>query len=165
MAQRTSYKIKRNWGLSNSLEVSVKPFQRLVGAAAIGGRPSQRAKFPYPSKAPQKGECQGAPWQRGTAQVGGSPCYTYAFFYPLSAFFFGRKRHKEKSLAKKKCRKERFARCDERPRLRALDCGRFLRKATQKLSNKQFDKPQFNDYKIAKMPLCQFDTMALTFFT
>ena len=26
------------------LEVSLKPFQRLVGAAAIGGRPPQRAK-------------------------------------------------------------------------------------------------------------------------
>ena len=37
-------------------KVSLKPFQRLVGAAAIGGRPPQRAKLPYPSKAPQRGE-------------------------------------------------------------------------------------------------------------
>ena len=38
------------------VEVSLKPFQRLVGAAAIGGRPPQRAKLLYPSKAPPKGE-------------------------------------------------------------------------------------------------------------
>ena len=31
------------------VEVSLKPFQRLVGAAAIGGRASQGAKFLYPS--------------------------------------------------------------------------------------------------------------------
>ena len=31
------------------LGVSLKPFQRLVGAAAIGGRASQGAKFLYPS--------------------------------------------------------------------------------------------------------------------
>ena len=38
------------------LKVLLELFQKLVGAAAIGGRPPQRAKLLYPSKAPPKGE-------------------------------------------------------------------------------------------------------------
>ena len=47
------------------LKVLLELFQKLVGAAAIGGRPPQRAKLPYPSKAPQKGECRASARQRG----------------------------------------------------------------------------------------------------
>ena len=63
------------------------------------GRSSQRAKFSYPSQAPQKGECRASARQRGTTQVGGSPFSTKLFLNRLSAFLLLPLAQK-KSLAK-----------------------------------------------------------------
>ena len=57
------------------LKVSLKPFQRLVGAAAIGGRSSQRAKPLIVGMRHRGMNDKPYAWQRGTAQVGGSPFY------------------------------------------------------------------------------------------
>ena len=87
------------------LKVLLELFQKLVGAAAIGGRPPQRAKLPYPSKAPPKGEFSpkakrgdtfacGKGGERfaigevNTSQVGGSPFPIKAYLNRLFAFFF-----------------------------------------------------------------------------
>jgi len=67
------------------LKVSLKPFQRLVGAVANGGRPSQRAKYPLSFKAPRKGEFRRSR-KRENTQVGVFPFDTKAYFKPLSAF-------------------------------------------------------------------------------
>ena len=53
------------------LKVSLKPLGRLVGAAAIGGRPPQRAKYPLASKAPRRGS--------GNHTSGGFPVPSNAF--------------------------------------------------------------------------------------
>ena len=115
-------------------KVLLELFQKLVGAAAIGGRASQGAKFPYPSQAPQRGECRAVARQRGTAQVGGSPFYTKPFqiAYPLFSLAVEAQR--------KKLSKKEHAAGDVSPRARGDQRsarwmgGRFLKKATEKLS-------------------------------
>ena len=76
-------------------------------------------------------------WQRGTAQVGGSPFYTKPFkiAYPLFSLAveaqrkkLGKKEHADKEISPR-------ARGDQRS-ARWMG-GRFLKKATEKLSTRQ----------------------------
>ena len=60
-----------------------------------------RRETPYRSKAPPKGECQAEAWQRGTAQVGGSPFETKANLRMMPAFFFGSRGAKKKAWQKR----------------------------------------------------------------
>ena len=129
------------------------------------GRSSQRAKSLYPSKAPPKGECRASARQRGTAQVGGSP-YTIRQKQTLCPLFsltpkaqmktgyaaLRRKSLRDSRLAKKKCRKRNFARCDERPTLRALDRRSLFEKSDVKTFKKtspwRTDKLQFINHNV-----------------
>ena len=144
------YRCVKNATALSCWKVSLKPFQRLVGAAAIGGRASQGAKLPYRSKAPQRGECQAAGLAEGNRTSGGFPFLHKAFSNRLPAFFFGSRGANENSL---RCaqlqlasrfalsKKEHAAR-DISPRARGDQRsarwmgGRFLKKATEKLSTR-----------------------------
>ena len=68
------------------LKVLLELFQKLVGAAAIGGRPPQRAKLLYPSKAPPKGEFSPKA-KRGEPHKWGVPLSTQAFSKSFTRFF------------------------------------------------------------------------------
>jgi hypothetical protein len=68
------------------LKVLLELFQKLVGAAAIGGRASQGAKLPYPSKAPQRGEFSPKA-KRGEPHKWGVPLSTQALSKPFTRFF------------------------------------------------------------------------------
>ena len=64
------------------IEVSIKPFQRLVGAAAIGGRASQGAKLLIVRKRHERvnfGEAE-----RGKTHKWGFSLSTYRLFKPLA---------------------------------------------------------------------------------
>ena len=109
----------RNCNLSGTprrclLGVSPKPFQRLVGAAAIGGRASQGAKHPFrrvlffqafffaPLVSKKKADYR----FRYVMLVYLS---TQSNSYSLIRFFFWQKKRKRKSLAKRKARIRDFA--------------------------------------------------------
>ena len=95
-------------------------FKRLGGAAALGGRASQGAKYSYRSKRHRRVNDKPTACQRGTAQVGGSPFYAKAILivYPL---FLLMQEAQKKKLGKKKMPQERFRRLRTATNARALD--------------------------------------------
>ena len=132
------------------LKVSLKPFQRLVGAAEIGGRASQGAKLLFVRKRHRRVNAKPTAWQRGTAQVGGSPFYASVILIQCPLFSLAQEAQ-EKSLAKKKRRRRCFAACARRPTLRALDWRSLFEKSDGKtflaLRLKPIDKSKFENRK------------------
>ena len=109
---------------------------------------SAEAKLLYPSKAPRRGECQAEGLAEGEHTSGGSPLSHKAFSNRLSAFSFGRRsakwklaslrfaaNHKWFALSKKKSACRKFRACERDQRSARWISGRFLKKATEKLSN------------------------------
>ena len=105
------------------------------------GRSSQRAKFPYPSKAPPKGEFSPKAksgedrlrWvcfacEAGNRTSGGFPLYNKAKINFMSAFFFDTRGPKKKAWQKRNAAKG-VSPLRRRPTLRALDRRRLLKKA------------------------------------
>ena len=104
------------WGTSRLclLGVSLKPFQRLVGAAAIGGRASQGAKPPFRRVL----FCQAFFFAPLVSKKKADYRFRYVMLVYLSTqsiscsfvrFFFWQKKRKRKSLAKRKARMRDFA--------------------------------------------------------
>ena len=129
----------------SSLKVSLKPFQRLVGAAAIGGRSSQRAKQSYGVFF-----CQAFLLRQRCQKKSG--CGAKNYFMEkgethfshrdrLSAFFFGRRGAKKKAWQKRNAYKG-VSPLRRRPTLRALDQRELLKKLDQNFSQATA-KPQF----------------------
>ena len=112
------------------MKVSLKPFQRLVGAAANGCRPSQRAKYPLSFKAPRGVNAKPLAWQRGTHKRG-FPFRYEDYINPLSAFFFDARGAKKKAW-QKRTRPKRISPLRRRPTLRALDWRSLFEKSDVK---------------------------------
>ena len=89
------YRSNDNATAVSFLKVSLKPFQRLVGAAAIGGRSSQRAKLLIVRKRHERvnfGEAE-----RGKTHKWGFSLLNKGFYIRLTAFFFDTKGTKKKA--------------------------------------------------------------------
>ena len=133
------------------LGVSLKPFQRLVGAAAIGGRALRGAKPPFRRVLfCQARESLATPGGAKRSQFSFAPLvskkkadYRFRYVmlvylstqsnsYSLIRFFFWQKKRKRKSLAKRKARMRDFAACARRPTLRALDWRSLFEKSDGK---------------------------------
>ena len=145
-------------------EVWLKPFQRLVGAAAIGGRSSQRAKQSYGvffcqaecrlRLLAERSEAVFILRQRCQKKSGcrAKNCFMekgetrFSYRNCLSAFFFGRRGAKKKAWQKRNAYKG-VSPLRRRPTLRALDRRELLKKLDQNFQQATA-KHQFINYYV-----------------